>query len=829
MLRSYLSVAFGNLTRNWLYAGVTVLGLAVSFAAAILIGLYVRDEYSFERFIPDNQRIYRFEADIAFPGRPAHPMVFTNMRAAEFLKLDFPEVERAARLGVSRAEIKIGDVATTNPVIWADPEFFDIMAYPALAGDPRAALEAPDGLVLTREAARRLFGQDAPIGQVLQVNPAMDFIRGLPPDETRMMTSLHPMRVLAVLKDVPSNTHLKGEIFASSRAPFSAVAMDERHAPPMATDVLTYVKLKPGAGTGGLGPRLVQFADRHYSDIGGGRLTFRLLALRDVHFADAGLGPDAVLRPSADRKVDAGIAGVGVLVVVIAALNFVALTNARGARRAVEVGVRKAAGARRRDLVFQFMGEALIQVGVAMLLAVAIADMALAPLNAFLQTTLRFDYVGDPAVAAALAGAALLTALLAGVYPALALSAFRPASALKGSVRPGGSASVQQALVVGQFAILIGLIVTTATIYRQTAFALRDSLRMDVSQVIWMTAPCRTAFQREAAALPGIKSVACASRNVFQMGMSQTQATMPDRSVRSLFKSTVDAGFFELQGIKPLAGRLFSRGHGEDMVLDRQDPSPLAQPSVVLNESGARELGYAKPQDAVGQLVDWVRWSGAPGTPSPPPRASRVIGVVPDFTFASIRVSIPPSLYYVDPADASLLVMKLDGRSLPETLAALKRLWVRTGHDRPIGTVFEDRMVDALYRDVMVQGAVIAACSGLAIAIAGLGLFALAAYTTERRTKEIGVRKAMGAQTSDIVRLLLWRFAKPVLWANLIAWPAAFWVMNRWLSGFAYRVDLPPWLFLAASVTALVIAWATVSAHTALVARAPPAGALRYE
>ena len=648
MLQSYFSAALGNLGRNWLYAGVTVLGLAVSFAAAILIGLYVRDEYAFERFIPDNERIYRFEADVTLPGQRPQPMVFTSGRAAGFLKLDFPEIDTAARLTVTRSEIRIGDFASTSAVAWADPDFFRVMAYPVLAGDARAALEAPDGVVLTHEAARRLFGSDAPIGRVLELNPALDFARGLPPEELRLVTTFHPMRVMAVLKDIPSNTHLNGEIYASGRAPFSATALDERHGSPLGANDLTYLKLRPGVSAAALAGRLARFGDRRFPEPGGGpsRFHYRLLALRDVHFTDAGLGPSGVLRPSADRRVDAGIGGVGVLVVVIAALNFVALTNARGARRAVEVGVRKASGARRLDLVVQFMGEALLQVGAAMVVAVALADMALGPVNAFLQRTLRFDYLGDPGVALALAGAALATALLAGAYPALALSAFRPAPALKGAAgAPPRAGRAQQAMVVGQFAILIGLIVMTATVYRQTAFALRDSLRMDVNQVAWMAAPCRSAFAREIAALPGVKSTACASRNAFEMGMQQAKVVMPDRSAREVNQSAVDLGFFELQGIKPVAGRLFSRGHGEDVVLDRLNPSPESQPSVILNEAAAHAIGYARAADAVGKLVDWDRQSAALSGLNPPPRPSRVVGVVPDFTFASIRRLIPPSIY----------------------------------------------------------------------------------------------------------------------------------------------------------------------------------------
>ena len=266
------------------------------------------------------------------------------------------------------------------------------------------------------------------------------------------------------------------------------------------------------------------------------------------------------------------------------------------------------------------------------------------------------------------------------------------------------------------------------------------------------------------------------------------------------------------------------------MALDRPDPDPSLQPTVVINEGASRLLGYAHPADAVGKTVNWARNSALVLMGGPPPaRGSRIIGVVGDFTLGSIRRQIMPQIYDVYPGRSQFLLLKLDGRTMPETLRALQRLWAGTGHDRPADFGFESAYVQGLYSDIITQGGAIAVCAGLAILIACIGLFALAAFTTERRTKEIGVRKAMGASTFDVVRLLLWQFTKPVLWANLIAWPLAFWVMDHWLHGFAYRVDLPPWLFVAASSAAVLIAWATVVVHAWIVARATPATALRYE
>ena len=525
------------------------------------------------------------------------------------------------------------------------------------------------------------------------------------------------------------------------------------------------------------------------------------------------------------------VAAVGALVVIIAAINFVTLMTARATRRAVEVGVRKAVGARRRDLVVQFMGEALIYVAVAMLIGIVAAELALPHVNAFLQRSLRFDYLADPALVGALTAAALLTTVCAGVYPSLVLSAFRPAAVLKGSGgQSSGSVTVRQTLVVLQFAILIGLIFMTVTIYRQTQFVLNGALRLDTDQVIRVAAPCGSSFEQEAKGLAGVKGVACASSKAFQLDTSETAVVMPDRSIKTLYVAQMGVGFFELHGLKPLAGRFFSKDHGEDVVLDRPNPPTDVQPSIILNEAGARFLGFSSPQTAVGKTVVWGRWSPGSGqTAAPANRPSQVVGIVPDFTLGSARTAVRPTIYFVDPSLSRFLAMKLDRERMPEVLQGIRGLWRQTGHDRPTPFLFEAQAIQALYQDVITQGVAIAVCAGLAVIIACLGLFALAAFVTERRTKEIGVRKAMGAGAAQVMRLLLWQFTKPVLWANLIAWPIAFWAMDYWLHGFAYRVDQPPWMFLAASVAAAAIAWATVSAHSWMAARARPATALRSE
>jgi putative ABC transport system permease protein len=704
------------------------------------------------------------------------------------------------------------------------------MPMPVLAGDPNAALEAPDGLVLTQTTARKYFGEDAPIGKTLRVTMALN-IGGLPPDDSRVFASAHEMRVLAVLKDPPSASHISAGVFGSGRAALSTLRLDDKFPSIYRQSTLGYLRLKPGASPDAIRAGLDAFAQRRNPAPNGGAssLKFYILPLPDLHFEARGGGRG--LRPPGDRAVDAGVGAVGLLIVLIAAINFVTLMTARATRRAVEVGVRKAVGARRRDLIAQFMGEAVIYVMVGMLLGVALTELLLPYANAFLQRAIVFDYWADPRLLASIVGIALLTALVAGAYPALIISGFNPALALKGGAgSPTGSAAVRQVLVVVQFAILIGLLVMTGTIYRQTAFALNGAFHLDTDQVLRISAFCEPALKHEIAALPGVKRVACANGASVGNGASKTFASLPGRTVTGINVASIDVGFLEMHGVRPLAGRLFDPNHGQDVILQRPEAGPRDQPNIVLNEAGALQLGFKRPQDAIGKTVNWSRWTASDSAGGfPPAVGSQVIGVVPDFTLASIRTRIDPMIYYVDPALAGFMVVKLGGQQIPETLRAVDRVWRATGHDRPLAHLFETRMAQETYRDMITQGVAIGICAGLAIFIACLGLFALAAFTTERRTKEIGVRKAMGASTADVVKLLLWQFSQPVLWANLVAWPLAWWVMNWWLHGFAYHVDLPLWLFLAATAAAVVIAWATVCTHAWLVARAKPVTALRYE
>jgi putative ABC transport system permease protein len=405
------------------------------------------------------------------------------------------------------------------------------------------------------------------------------------------------------------------------------------------------------------------------------------------------------------------------------------------------------------------------------------------------------------------------------------LSSFRPAAVLKGgTVQTSGSPLARSTLVAVQFAVLIGLILTTTTLYRQTQFGLARGLgAADGDRIVNVFTQCRNAFPQEVRKLPGVAGAACSTVHALNMA-KLTQSVQAGGGKRLEFDvAPIDAGLLELYGIRPLAGRLFSQDRGEDEVLT--DRKAASQPTVVLNETAARALGYADPRAAVGRSMLWTR-DLEPNT-TPVTGRSEIVGVVPDLP-VTVR-AVNPTFYFLAPRNMDVLSIKMTGRDMPGTLRAIEAAWKRTTPGRPISEMFLGQFRQNLYLDLTIQGETIAICAGLAILLACLGLFGLAAYMTERRTKEVGIRKAMGAGTLDVVALLLWQFTTPVLVAVAVAAPVGFWAMHDWLGQFAYRVVQSPWTFVLAAAAAVLIAWLTVGWQSYVVARAKPAGALQYE
>jgi putative ABC transport system permease protein len=557
---------------------------------------------------------------------------------------------------------------------------------------------------------------------------------------------------------------------------------------------------------------------------------------RSMHFTQLA---KAHYFPEGDRDVQPRLyilGGASLLILLLASANFINLLVARSVQRGKEVAIRKVAGAKRAVLVFQFLGESLFQAVIALCLALALLEFVLPAINDFLQSGATLDYWRDPALLASLAGGTVLIGVAAGFYPAIILSGFRPASVLKGLLRvsPVGD-RLREILVALQFAVLIALLISAATVFQQNQFATTEALKVDTDQVLLIKLKsCDRGLRDRIAAVPGVRALVCTSNTALPRSGNSCRGARPlhtdapgaEQGHVSMCLVSAEPGFFELYGLKPRAGRFLGPASGQ----------------YVINDTARRKLGYATPQAAIGKLMILNNGEYSEEEkrgPVPPdqlyPMKGTIVGVVQDFTLDPRNDEIASTAYgsgtitgYLNQPLSALLHVKLNGRELSQSVAAIDKAW-KQGNNDPIDRFFLDARIQELQIAVTRQGQLFAAFAGLAMVLASLGLFGIALSIVTRRTKEIGVRKAMGASTTDIIRLLLWQFAKPILWANVVALPLAWYSMNRWLSDFAYRIDLDWRVFVGALLATLTIALLTVAAQSVATARAVPATALRYE
>jgi putative ABC transport system permease protein len=814
MFRNYLAAALRNLTRNKLVSFINIVGLAIGFAAALLIALYLRYELTYEQFLPGHDQVYRASVTIEPPDSP--PQIYDSVvfSMADNLKTDYREIAMTARVVVQFVSVRRGENEYPEGIFFADPDFFRMMPFSTVSGNLSTALDAPDGLVITPGIARRYFGDENPIGQTIEVDRKI------------------PLRVLAVIDNLPGDTQFTFKMVASAKSRMSNQSVVAASNPK--TDwpgAFTYFRMRNGADVVHIEADAQSFLKRHYPQESGVRTTLNILPLSQVHLAPTGRYP---LSPATDPRTLWTLGLVGLLVLALAVINFVNLMTARSSQRAIEVGVRKSAGARRVDLILQFLGESYLYVFAAVLVAMALVELALPTFNAMLSigpddeqaqaATVTFQYWREPMLAGALLLAALVVGLLAGAYPAFVMSAMRPINALHRGASALASARVRQILVVLQLSVLISLLICTAVIQRQMTFSLAEALRIDRDQVmlLFFDKQPSDAIKEAIARLPGVTGVtaAQAAPTNYGNGFGQFHRLGSAVPVRLLI-SPIDYNFFEFYRVKPLAGRLPSRDHGTDLFVQNDGTRNL---SMFLNEAAVRALGFDSPAAAIEQQIVPANLGFTA------PASITIAGVVPDIPIDSVRTKIQPMMYFVFPEASTLMSIRLTGRQIPETEAAIDAVWRKLGEPMAPSHLFLDLYFRRMYIDIIQQRRVLGSLCGVAVFLSCLGLFGLSIYTAQRRTKEIGIRKVMGASTSAVMRLLLWAFSKPVMWASLLAWPFSAWLMGRWLDGFVYRVELGGWWLLpGASLLALAITIATVSVHSYLVARAAPSRALRYE
>jgi putative ABC transport system permease protein len=788
--RHFVAAFLGNLRATRLLSAIAILGLTIGLTGAILMALAARTALEFNGFLPDRERIHIGISVLSPPGMPPNFNEASNARAAALIKANLPDVEAVARLAEQEATLRRGETISREKIYWADPDIFALLRFPALHGQPATALRRPDAIVMKRSAALRLFGRDDALGETIEVDG-------------------RPMIVTAIIADVPPNvSDLSNGIFASGLAAQSALSQQESAGGNgFSIGARTYLRLRPDASPDRVERRISKLIEGLLPSLLRSDYAMRLVRIDRLALHE-GFHPGALER----LQVGSLVAG---LILFIAVANFVNLSVGLSARRRREIGVRKASGASRGQIAAQFMGEAVAMVLIATLLAAAVVELILPHVNAFLGTQASFDYIERPAIILWLILSATALGLIVGAYPALLLSSLPTIAVLRDQGMAGRSRGlVRNALVTLQFAILIGLIIAVAVVYQQRIFAMRDGLRADVDGMATVSAPCPEAFRQEVARLAGVQGVSCSGAELLDGDVFALIETRGRRISTDLV--TMLPSNFALYGISPIAGTLAGLpANGEETVS-----------RIVINQAAVRWFGYPDPAAAVGQIVS------VPADLSGPYSLAQVVAVVPDFGFYSVETAINPT-FYLDrahwPSRPGLVSIKLEDRERAATLAAIDRIWRSTGNSAPIERAFVSDHIERLYSDLERNTRLFAIFAGVATFLACLGLVGLSVSAAERRTKEIGIRKALGARTDQILTMLLFQLARPVLWANLLAWPITWWVMQGWLNGFAYHVELHLWLFPAAGLLALAFALASVGGQSFAVARQKPIHALRHE
>ena len=802
MLKNYVLIAFRTLKRHAGTTAINVGGLAVGIAACLLIVLFIQHERSFDRFHTKADRIYRLTKTETFPNQPATSHAVLPGNAAPALEADFPEIEDAVRVMVFNGEALARrgeeEVTQIERVAFADSALFGVFDFELLRGDPTTALAEPRSIVLAEAAAAALFGERDPVGEGIEVE---------------VIGGALPMTVTGVARSAPATSHLQfGAVvsWATTTQPAYADRFDWMNRW-ITNSIPTYLLLGEGTTPEALEAKLPGFIARHIPERVD-RHAYALQPLTDVHLRSGHLQYGFNWKPGSPTLV-AVFSIAAVLLLLLACVNFINLTTARATLRAREVGVRKAIGAQRRQLVGQFLGESLLlSVGA----TAAALLLAAAALPAFAQAVDRPLSLGAPGwlpLGAGLFGLALAVGLLAGAYPALVLSGFRPASVLKRARSGGtGSSRLRSALVVGQFAVAVLLLVGTAVVLDQMRFLRTKDLGFDREQVI--TFALRDAelqdrydtFKAEVLRHPGVVAVA-GSNGHPGGGLNTYTVRLPGSDTEQLFP---------MIGIEPD----FERVYGLDLAAGRALRADLASDSaaVVVNETLAHQIA-GSATEALGQEVRLYS----------DPVPHRVVGVVRDFHTASLHEAVGPLLLFRRSARNWEVSVRLRAEAVPEALAHIEAQWKALAPDRPFDYAFLDAALAGLYDTEQRLMQLLGLFAGLAVLIACLGLFGLAAFAVERRTKEIGIRKVLGATAAGIAVLLSRDLLKLVGLACLIAAPLAYVVATRWLDTFAYRVDLSPTAFAAASGLALLIGLLAVSVHAFRAATADPVDALRYE
>jgi putative ABC transport system permease protein len=793
MIRNNLKIAFRNLWKHQVFSFINVMGLSVGMTACFLIGLYVNFELSYDAIHSKSDRIYRLVTDLKTQSETLNLDV-TSWSFAPHIKQDFPEVESFVRVNTANLSIKKGNVQFRDEkALFADSSFFNVFDFKLLRGNPETALKDHFNAVLSEKSAAKYFGKSDPIGKTLFIT-----------DKNL------PVTITGVMADIPENSQIKADVLLSMSTFTQKLnnKLDENWGD---FGTISYLVLKPGSLPSTLEKKLPAFMERH-----AGKMfkethvlyTLFLEPLKRVHLYSTrnGEGKGSV------TNVYTFLA-IAIFILLIACINFINLSTARSAERAKEVGIRKSVGAGRVLLARQFVGESVLISLIAFAFTLLFSAALIPSFNDLAGKTVSPGILSDPLFLIALFALAVVIGVVAGIYPAFVISSFDPVQVLKGRFTTGlKGVLLRKMLVTVQFAISTILIIATLVVYVQMKFMRSRDLGFNKDQILVVDSGGdrqKDFFKQSLKSLPDVKSVSGASSTpggAYDGAYSEIENKSGDLQVGHLGLYLVDFEYIPQYQLKMVAGRSFAKEFSTD-----------TSEAMMINEAAVKLLGYSSPQDVIGKR--FKQWG----------KEGKIIGVIKDFHYLSLHEKIKPLTMRIDLAECNFISIKISAGNTKATLGAIQAKWKAVMPGKPFSYYFMDEYFDRQYRSEERFEKLFFNFAALAIFISCLGLLGLASYNTAQRTKEIGVRKVMGASTGSIVSLLSKDFLKLVLLAFVIASPIAWYGMQNWLKNFAYQTEIKWWIFAIAAILSVVIAFATISFQSIRAALMNPVKSLRMD
>lgn len=810
MIKNYLKIAWRNLVKNKTFSFINIIGLATGLACFILIALYVTDELSYDRYHEKADRIYRVNSDIRFGGTDLKLAVNSDPMGAT-LKKDYPQVEQYVRFynsSGSKLIKKNKEYINENAVTHADSTLFGVFTFPAISGDTKNALNEPNTVVITESTAKKYFGTTDAVGKTIETNENNSTL----------------YKVTAVIRDMPRNSHFNFDFI------FSMDNVDYTWGNYLSHNFQTYILLKPGTDPKAFEKNFPQLIDKYilpqakaFMQINsmeefaktGNKLEYSLMPMTDIH-----LRSDRFPELSVNSNIQYVyiFSAVAIFILLIACVNFMNLSTARSSNRAKEVGIRKVLGTEKRLLIGQFLTESILMVFAALTLGLLLVWLSIAYFNDISGKSLTITELFKPQYLLFLLLLPFVVGGLAGSYPAFFLSSFQPIQVLKGKINSGFSRSyLRSGLVVFQFFTSIVLIIGTIVVFRQLNYIQNKKIGFNKDQVLVINGTGALgnntdAFKNEVEKMSGVKTASFAgylpvSNSARNDNTFSTEAVMTEKNGFNMQVWNVDYDYIPTLGMEMLKGRNFSPEFGSDST------------GIIINESTAKIIGY---NDPVGKKL-YTTFGNTSNS-----IAYTIVGVVRNFNYESLRQNIAPLCFRLG-FNKWTTAFKVSAGNVQDLVKNIESKWKSMAPGMPFSYQFLDESFDNMYRAEQRIGKVAISFAILAILIACLGLFGLATYMAEQRTKEIGVRKVLGASVPDIVSMLSKDFVKLVLIASVIAFPVAWFAMNKWLQDFAYRINIGWWVFVVAGLSAILIALITVSFQAIKAALTNPVKSLRTE